>query len=46
MDVVFPNASAKLKEHLPPSKNLLNLASGTEEADNVLTQNDLIIKLI
>ena len=43
---VFPNVSAKLKEHLPPSKNLLNLASGTEEADNVLTQNDLIIKLI
>ena len=36
----FPNASAKLKEHLLPSKNLLNVRSGTEEVDNVLTQND------
>ena len=38
---MFPNASAKLKEHLLPSKNLLNVTSGTEEVDNVLTQNDL-----
>ena len=37
---VFPNASTKLKEYLPPSKDLLNIASGTEEVDNVLTQND------
>ena len=37
---VFPNASTKLKEHLLPSKNLLNMASGTEEVDNVLTQNN------
>ena len=37
---VFPNASAKLKEHLLPSKNLLNIASGTEEVDNALTQTD------
>ena len=37
---VFPNASAKLKEHLLPSKNLLNITSRTEEVDNVLTQND------
>ena len=37
---VFPKASTKLKKHLPPSKNLLNIASGTEEVDNVLTQND------
>ena len=28
---VFPNASAKLKEHLLPSKNLLNITSRTEE---------------
>ena len=37
---MFPNASAKLKEHLLPSKNLLNIASGTEEVDNALTQTD------
>ena len=37
---VFPNASAKLKEPLLPSTNLLNITSGTEEAENVLTQND------
>ena len=39
----FPNASAKLKEHLLPSKNLLNVTSGTEEVDNVLTQNDIFL---
>ena len=37
---VFPNASAKLKELSLPSTNLLNITSGTEEVDNVLTQND------
>ena len=37
---MFPNASAKLKEHLLPSKNLLNIASGTEKVDNALTQTD------
>ena len=37
---MFPNASAKLKEHLLPSKNFLNITSRTEEVDNVLTQND------
>ena len=36
----FPDTSTKLKEHLLPSKNLLNVTSGTEEVDNVLTQND------
>ena len=36
----FPNASTKLKEHLLLSENLLNVTSGTEEVDNVLTQND------
>ena len=33
---------AKLKG-LPPSKNLLNMASGTEEVDNVLIQNDFFL---
>ena len=37
---MFPNASAKLKELSLPSTNLLNITSGTEEVDNVLTQND------
>ena len=37
---VFLNASAKLKELSLPSTNLLNITSGTEEVDNVLTQND------
>ena len=37
---LFPNASAKLKEQLQPSKSLLNIESGTEETSNVITQND------
>ena len=37
---LFPNASDKLKENLLPSKNLLNIESGTGETSNVLTQND------
>ena len=36
----FPNTSTKLKEHLLPSKNLLNIISGTEEVGNVLTQTN------
>ena len=28
---LFPNASDKLKENLLPSKNLLNIESGSEE---------------
>ena len=35
---LFPNASDKLKENLLPSKNLLNIESGSEETFNVLTQ--------
>ena len=37
---MFPNASAKLKEHLLPSKNVLNIASRFGELNHVLTQND------
>ena len=39
----FPNASAKLKERLLLSNNLLNVTSGIEEVDNVLTQNDFFL---
>ena len=40
--VKFYFCVAKLKG-LPPSKNLLNMASGTEEVDNVLIQNDFFL---
>ena len=37
---MFPNASAKLKEHLLQSNDLLNITSRIEEVGNALTQND------